>query len=220
MQKEALLSSKVVDGKQTEGAKFSDYFSHSEQWAKTPSHRALAMLRGRNEGFLQLKVDVEHDKALTQVTHPCIRMIAKHAGIKDQQRPADKWLAEVARWTWIIKLQLKFETELLTAMRQRAETAAIDVFGQNLTDLLLAAPAGQKATIGLDPGLRTGVKIAVLDATGKVLDHGAIFPTPPQNRIAEAEQVLLAMCAKHNVELIAIGNGTAYVKLSALLKGC
>src|SRR5690625_4627980 len=136
-------------------------------------------------------------------------MVAEHWQIKDQSRAADAWLAEVVRWTWRVKLLTHLETDLLGALREQAEQDAIDVFARNLKDLLLAAPAGQKATIGLDPGLRTGVKLAVVNATGQVVDHGAIFPTPPQNKVREAEATLVALCKKHDVGLIAIGNGTA-----------
>ena len=202
------LTAKVVPGKEQEGEKFRDYFEHSEPLQKTPSHRALAMFRGRNEGILTLALDLEEPLETGQM-HPCEVMVAEHWNIHDEQRAADRWLAEVVRWTWRVKLLTHLETDLLGDLRDRAEADAIDVFARNLKDLLLAAPAGQLATIGLDPGLRTGVKMAVVDATGQVLDHGAIFPTPPQNRIQEAEAVLLHMCQKHNVGLIAIGNGTA-----------
>jgi protein Tex len=203
---EAKLTAALISGKEQEGAKYRDYFEHCEPLKTTPSHRALAMFRGRREGILSLRVDIE-----TEATagHPCEIMIAKQVCIENQDRPADKWLAEVVRWTWKVKLHLHLETDLLAELRDRAETAAITVFATNLKDLLLAAPAGQKATIGLDPGLRTGVKVAVVDDTGKVLDHGAIFPTPPQNKIKEAEATLVKWCKSHNAALIAIGNGTA-----------
>ncbi len=203
---EATLSAAVLTGKEQEGEKFRDYFEHNEPLNKTPSHRALAMFRGRREGILSVKVDVT-----TEATdgHPCETMIARHLGIENQGRSADAWLAEVVRWTWKIKLHVHLENDLLAELRDRAEADAITVFATNLKDLLLAAPAGQKATIGLDPGLRTGVKVAVVDNTGKVLDHGAIFPTPPQNKIREAEATLVKLCQAHNVSLIAIGNGTA-----------
>lgn len=201
------MQARLVDGKEQEGAKFQDYFEHNEVIKKVPSHRALAMFRGRNEGILQLALVLpgEEPRGASQGE----TLVAEHFDISDQGRPADKWLAEVVRWTWRVKLLTHIETDLFNRVRESAEKAAIEVFAKNLKDLLLAAPAGPKATIGLDPGLRTGVKVAVVDATGKVVDHGAIFPTPPQNKIREAEQVLVALCAKHNVELIAIGNGTA-----------
>ncbi len=204
--REGALVSAVMSGKEREGEKFSDYFEHSEPLKNTPSHRALAMFRGRNEGVLSLSI---HAGDPQQLSSPCEAMVAEHFDIRDSGRAADAWLREVVRWTWKIKLYTHLETDLLGGLRERAEGAAIDVFAHNLKDLLLAAPAGPRATIGLDPGLRTGVKVAVVDATGKVLDHGAIFPNPPQNRVAEAAKVLLAMIDKHGAELIAIGNGTA-----------
>lgn len=205
---DGILSSRMVDGKQSEGAKFRDYFEHNEPIKKTPSHRALAMFRGRNEGILSLSIVVEGNEDKT-ATPPCETMIAQHWNIHDQQRPADRWLKEVVRWTWRVKLYTHLETDLMGQLRERAEAEAITVFASNLKDLLLAAPAGPKATIGLDPGLRTGVKVAVVDGTGKVVDHGAIYPTPPQNKVAEAAATLVHLAKKHNVELIAIGNGTA-----------
>lgn len=205
---EGLLCSRLAEGKKDQGAKFSDYFEHDEALKQVPSHRTLAMLRGRNEGVLSLAIVVgdPEDKA---ATHPCELMIAKHWNINNQNRPADQWLKEVVRWTWRVKLYTHLETDLLGQLRERAEEEAIRVFAGNLKDLLLAAPAGPRATIGLDPGLRTGVKVAVVDGNGKVLDHGAIYPTPPQNKVAEAAAVLKKMIVAHNVELIAIGNGTA-----------
>lgn len=208
LRSEGYLTAKVMPGKETEGEKFRDYFEHSEPLQKTPSHRALAMFRGRNEGILTLALDLAEPLEPGQM-HPCEVMVANHWRISDQQRPGDRWLSEVVRWTWRVKLLTHLETDLLSDLRERAEADAIDVFARNLKDLLLAAPAGQFATIGLDPGLRTGVKMAVVDGTGQVLDHGAIFPTPPQKRIQEAEAVMLQMCQKHKVGLIAIGNGTA-----------
>ncbi|GAA6151084.1 Tex family protein [Pseudoteredinibacter isoporae] len=205
---ESNLSARLMDGKEAEGAKFSDYFEHDEALGGVPSHRALAMLRGRNEGILSLAITVG-DPEDRLAAHPCEAMIADHWEIRQQERAADKWLSEVVRWTWRVKLLTHLETDLLGEIREAAEEEAIKVFASNLKDLLLAAPAGQKATIGLDPGLRTGVKVAVVDATGKVVDHGAIFPTPPQKKIREAEAVLVALCKKHDVGLIAIGNGTA-----------
>ena len=202
------LASRLVEGKETEGAKFRDYFEHTEPLAKVPSHRALAMFRGRNEGVLNLNLMMHAEEKPTD-PHPCEAMVAEHWHIKDKGRAADRWLREAVRWTWRVKLLTHLQTDLLGQLRERAESEAIEVFAHNLKDLLLAAPAGQKATIGLDPGLRTGVKVAVIDANGKVLDHGAIFPNPPQKRIQEAEATLLHMIGKYQVELVAIGNGTA-----------
>ena len=202
---EGQLSAVVITGKEKEGAKFSDYFEHSEPLKKTPSHRALAMFRGRNEGVLSLSIQIPN----SDNSDPCISMIAGHWHINVVGRGTEKWLNEVVRWTWKIKLYFHVEMDLLGQLRESADAEAIQVFSSNLKDLLLAAPAGSKATIGLDPGMRTGVKMAVVDATGKVLDHCAIFPTPPQNRIAEAGATLLKMIRQYDVELIAIGNGTA-----------
>lgn len=207
LKQEAVLSVRVVKGKENEGEKFADYFEHDEPLKKVPSHRALAILRGRNEGVLTFSL-VTGDPEDKLAGSPCEAMIAQHVGIKNENRAADKWLAEVVKWTWRIKLLTHLETELVGQLREQAEEDAIKVFADNLKDLLLAAPAGPKVTIGLDPGLRTGVKVAVVDATGKVLDHCAIFPTPPQNRIADSEAVIFALIKKHNVALIAIGNGT------------
>ncbi len=202
------LAARLIDGKEHEGAKFRDYFEHTEALAKVPSHRALAMFRGRNEGVLHLNLMMHAEEKPTDA-HPCEAMIAQHWQIEDLQRPADRWLREAVRWTWRVKLLTHLQTDLLGQLRERAEQEAIEVFAHNLKDLLLAAPAGPRATIGLDPGLRTGVKMAVVDANGKLLDHGAIFPTPPQNRTQEAAAVLLKMIRQYDVALIAIGNGTA-----------
>jgi uncharacterized protein len=208
LQDNALLASRLMEGKEQEGAKFRDYFEHTEALAKVPSHRALAMFRGRNEGVLSLNLVMDAAEKPTD-THPCEAMIAGHWQIADRQRPADRWLRETVRWTWRVKLLTHLQTDLLGQLRERAEREAIEVFAHNLKDLLLAAPAGPRATIGLDPGLRTGVKVAVVDANGKVLDHGAIYPHEPRKRLQEAEATLLHMIRTHKVELIAIGNGTA-----------
>ncbi|MEE4146317.1 MAG: Tex family protein [Halieaceae bacterium] len=204
----ALLASRLVEGKDNEGAKFRDYFEHTEALAGVPSHRALAMFRGRNEGVLSLHLLLDAEEKPTDA-HPCEAMIAQHWRIEDRQRPADQWLRETVRWTWRVKLLTHLQTDLLGQLRERAEQQAIEVFAHNLKDLLLAAPAGPRATIGLDPGLRTGVKLAVVDANGKVLDHGAIYPHEPRKRLQEAEATLLHMIRTYSVELIAIGNGTA-----------
>ncbi|MCK9564266.1 MAG: RNA-binding transcriptional accessory protein, partial [Bacteroidales bacterium] len=206
LREHAVLSARVADGKEKEGEKFRDYFEHDEPLASVPSHRALAMFRGRREGFLSLRVDVVLAEG---AGHPCETMIADTFGILDRGRPADTWLREVVRWTWRIKLQLHLETELLGDLREQAEQAAIDVFAANLKDLLLAAPAGQRATIALDPGLRTGVKVAVIDSTGKVVNHGAIFPHAPRNQWRESLATLARLAKEYDAELVAIGNGTA-----------
>jgi len=204
---EGELSARVLDGKQQEGAKFSDYFEHDEKLAKVPSHRALAMFRGRNEGILSLAIRLpgEDDAPI----HPAQVAIAKQVGISDEGRAADKWLSEVVRWTWRVKLYTALETELLGRLREHAEQTAIDVFAANLKDLLLAAPAGQKVTLALDPGLRTGCKVAVIDATGQFIDQATIYPHAPQNRWDESLSVLAKLVKQHGVELIAVGNGTA-----------
>ncbi|MBS51269.1 MAG: RNA-binding transcriptional accessory protein [Oceanospirillaceae bacterium] len=207
MKQEATLSVRVVPGQEGPGAKFADYFEHDEALKSVPSHRALAILRGRNEGILSFSL-VTGDPEDKLAASPCEAMIAEHVGIENKGRAADRWLAEVVKWTWRIKLLTHLETELMGDVREQAEESAIKVFADNLKDLLLAAPAGRKATIGLDPGLRTGVKVAVVDNTGKVVDYAPIYPTPPQNKLAESAAVLMALIAKHNVELISIGNGT------------
>ncbi|GLR63032.1 Tex family protein [Marinospirillum insulare] len=204
---DGLLSSRVIKGQEDAGAKFRDYFEQDEKLAKTPSHRALAMFRGRNEGFLSLSIKLAGEEAL--LSHPYESVIAERFGVKDTGRAADKWLNEVVRWTWKVKLYTRLETELLTRLRELAEEAAIQVFADNLKDVLLAAPAGPKTTLALDPGIRTGCKVAVVDATGKLLDHATIYPHQPKNQWRESLAVLAALCQKHQVELIAIGNGTA-----------
>ena len=207
LKQEAQLSARLLEGKEREAAKFRDYFEHDEPVHSVPSHRALAMLRGRNEGFLALSLTLP--SAEGQAVHPGEVRIASHWHITQQGRAADSWLAEVVRWTWRVKMLPHLESDLLSELREAAEQEAIRVFADNLKDLLMAAPAGTRPTIGLDPGLRTGVKVAVIDGTGKVVDHCAIYPTPPQNRLRESEQTLVKLCRQHKIELIAIGNGTA-----------
>ena len=207
LNKEAYIRSTVVPGKENEGAKYKDYFSHAEKIADTPSHRALAMFRGRNEGVLQLKLDADPDQEQVS-TSRCEVLIANHIEFKHANRPGDAWMQQVVQWTWRVKLQLHLETELFAALRERAEASAIDVFAHNLKDLLMAAPAGPKVTMGLDPGLRTGVKVAVVDSTGKILHTGTIFPHAPQNQWDKAQRTLENVCKQFKVELISIGNGT------------
>ncbi|MFI8481730.1 Tex family protein [Pseudomonas sp. NPDC078700] len=207
MSDNAIISARLVAGKETEGAKFRDYFEHDEKLKGMPSHRALAIFRGRNEGILSSSLKVGDE--LPGTMHPCEGMIGERFGISNQGRPADKWLGEVVRWTWKVKLYTHLETDLLGDLRESAENEAISVFARNLNDLLLAAPAGPRATLGLDPGLRTGCKIAVVDATGKLLDSATVYPHAPKNQWDQTISVLAAMCAKHSVDLIAIGNGTA-----------
>ncbi|WP_158774559.1 Tex family protein [Cobetia sp. L2A1] len=204
---DGILSARVMKGKEQEGAKFSDYFEHDEPLHKAPSHRALAMLRGRNEGILSLALKLPDEDELPR--HPMEGAIAHHFKIEDLGRAADRWLKEVVRWTWRVKLYTHLESELVGRLRERAELEAIQVFADNLKDLLLAAPAGPKATMGLDPGLRTGVKIAVVDATGKYVDQATIYPHPPHNRWDASVAELVRLVERHDVELLAIGNGTA-----------
>ncbi|QQP88088.1 RNA-binding transcriptional accessory protein [Skermanella sp. TT6] len=197
----------VVEAKRDEGAKFSDYFEFSEPLKQVPSHRALAMFRGRTQGVLDLKIEVG-DPA-TDLQHPCEAMIARHLGIQDAGRAADKWLLETVRWAWKTKIGLHVELDLLGDLRDRAEDDAIRVFARNLHDLLLAAPAGPRATIGLDPGIRTGVKVAVVDATGKVVETTTVYPHQPKNDWDGSIAVLAALAIRHRIELVSIGNGTA-----------
>ena len=204
---EATLSARVVAGKETEGAKFSDYFEHDEPLKSVPSHRALAIFRGRNEGILGASLKVGDEAPGTM--HPCELMIAERFGIEQRGRAADKWLGEVVRWTWKVKLYTHLETDLLGELREKAEDEAITVFARNLHDLLLAAPAGPRATLALDPGLRTGCKVAVVDATGKVLETTTVYPHAPRNDWDGTLAILAKLCAKHAVDLISIGNGTA-----------
>ncbi|WP_323974300.1 Tex family protein [Aeromonas hydrophila] len=201
----ATLRARVVAGKEQEGAKFKDYFEHDEPLHKAPSHRVLAMLRGRNEGILNLALVTGEDEG----TSPCEGIIAHHLRLNLQHRPADKWLQGVVSWTWKIKLSLQMETELIGRIRESAEDEAIKVFAMNLKDLLMAAPAGMRCTMGLDPGIRTGVKIAVVDATGKLVDHATIYPFEPKRQVDQSLKTLSELCQKHKVELISIGNGTA-----------
>ncbi|USZ50773.1 Tex family protein [Halomonas sp. DN3] len=204
---EGELSSRVIAGKEQEGAKFSDYFEHDERLAKVPSHRALAMFRGRNEGVLALALRLPGEDEAP--VHPAQVAIARHFEIRDEGRKADRWLAEVVRWTWRVKLYTHLETELMGRLRERAEGEAIDVFAANLKDLLLAAPAGPKTTLAIDPGLRTGCKVAVVDATGQFLEQATIFPHAPRNQWDASLAELAKLVRKHGVELIAVGNGTA-----------
>ncbi|MGN7753894.1 Tex family protein [Sinorhizobium sp. 22678] len=205
MREAAFLRARVVDGKQESGAKFSDYFDHSERWATVAGHRALAMLRGWNEEVLSVDIVVDQEAAPSH--RPTERMIAAAYNVGDRL-PGDRWLLEVIGWTWRVKLSLSLSLDLMRELRERAEEEAIRVFARNLKDLLLAAPAGSRATMGLDPGIRTGVKVAVVDGTGKLLDTATVYPFPPKNDIRGAQAELAALVRKHKVELIAIGNGT------------
>ncbi|HFQ5085806.1 TPA: Tex family protein [Vibrio vulnificus] len=209
LNRHAEIVSRVVAGKEHEGEKFKDYFEHNEAISKVPSHRALAMLRGRNEGFLSLTLNADPQQEESVRQSYCETLIADHYGVTLSSAPADNWRKQVISWAWRIKVSMHMETELMAAMKERAEIEAIEVFATNLKDLLMAAPAGPRATLGLDPGLRTGCKVAVVDATGKVLATDTIYPHVPQNQYDRAMQTVVALIKQHNVDLIAIGNGTA-----------
>jgi uncharacterized protein len=207
-----VIEAKVIEGKQQAGEKFADYFDHTENLSGIPSHRALALLRGRREDILTvaLRLDSELEKPKWDAPlNPCEGRIAARFDISQKNRPADKWLLDTVRWAWRVKIFMHLETELMTRMREEAEAEAIHVFARNLKDLLLAAPAGPRATMGLDPGLRTGVKVAVIDATGKVVDTATIYPHQPRNDWDGSLHLLAQLSRKHQVSLVAIGNGTA-----------
>ena len=205
--RDGVLISRVVTGKENAGAKFQDYFDYQEQIAHIPSHRALALYRGRNEDILDLTLlpgkepDTAHEA--------CQGSMGRYEGIADQGRPADRWLADCVRYAWKIKLFPRIDLDLKQRLREAAEEEAIRVFAQNLKDLLLAAPAGPKSAMGLDPGLRTGVKVAIVDQTGRLLDTATIYPHAPRNDWDRSIAQLAELAAKHNVQVIAIGNGTA-----------
>ncbi len=205
LEREAILSAKLVPGQEDKGAKFSDYFAHSEAWANAPSHRALAMMRGENEGALTLDIGPEPEAGLPRVE----AMVAGALGVRQGSAPGDLWLGDVARWAWRTRLGISMALDLRGTLRERAQEEAIRVFAHNLKDLLLAAPAGARATMGLDPGIRTGVKVAVVDATGKVLATETVYPFQPRNDLRGAQGALARLIRAHGVELIAIGNGTA-----------
>jgi uncharacterized protein len=205
MRDKAMLSARVLKGKEEAGAKFSDYFDHSERWAKVAGHRALAMMRGRDEGFLSLDIEVDADVA--DPIKPAERLAA--GALKAQGNGAgDTWLREVAGWAWRTRLRVTLSVDLMVELRERAEVEAISVFARNLKDLLLAAPAGARTTMGIDPGIRTGCKLAVIDATGKVLATETIYPFPPRNDVMGSQAAIAALIKRHGVQLIAIGNGT------------
>ncbi|MDV6317260.1 Tex family protein [Idiomarina sp. HP20-50] len=204
----AHLTSTVAAGKEKEGAKFRDYFEFSELFKTIPSHRTLALLRGRNEGFLQLSMDADPGSEDKTTGSHCEVIVADFLNFEHKGRAADDWLRQVIQWTWRVKLSLHMETELMARVRERAEEAAIQVFASNLKDLLMAAPAGAKTTMGLDPGVRTGVKVAVVDETGKAVATNTVFPFQPQNQMDKAMRTLATLCKQYKVELISIGNGT------------
>ncbi|CUB05935.1 Tex family protein [Tepidiphilus thermophilus] len=216
-EREAHVHSRVVEGKESEGAKFRDWFDHHEPIAAIPSHRALALLRGRNEGVLRLSVDVPHEEGSP---HPALTVLARRYGLADQGRPADRWRLDTARWAWATKLSVHLELDALNRMRERAGEEAIRVFGRNLKELLLAAPAGARVTMGIDPGIRTGIKVAVVDATGRVIATDTLYPFEPRRHYEPTIAALAALIAQHGVELIAIGNGTASRETERLVAEC
>ena len=203
------LVAKVREGKENDGAKFKDYFDFAESFTKLPSHRILAMLRGEKEDVLSL--DFSPDPQPLEPGQPSLYegRIAARFGIEDKGRKADRWLLDTARWAWRTRIQVTLQLDIRMRLIDVAETEAVRVFASNLRDLLLAPPAGTRPTLGLDPGFRTGVKCAVVDSTGKVLDTATIYPHEPKNQWDEAMAVVAALCRRHGVELVAVGNGTA-----------
>lgn len=205
----ATIESKANKKNAAEDSKFKDYFAHSEGISNVPSHRMLAMLRGKNEGELHISLNADPEFTEKTATSYCEVIIAKHLGIHYQNKPADEWLRSVVHSSWKQKLLSQLETELIGKMKESAEVEAINVFAANLTALLMASPAGPKVTLGLDPGLRTGSKIAIVDATGKLLDYTTIYPHVPQQQWQQSLSTLATLCQRYHVELISIGNGTA-----------
>ena len=200
--------SRLIEGKEVEGQKVRDWFAFDEAWRTIPSHRALALFRGRNEGILSVAVKLPEELAEVPAS-PCELHIAAHFGLRDEGRPGDRWLLDSVRWAWKVKLSLHLELDLMNSLFERAEAEAIRVFAGNLKDLLLAAPAGPKVVIGLDPGIRTGVKVALVDRTGKVLDTTVIYPHEPRNDWNGSLAALAKLASRHGAELISLGNGTA-----------
>jgi len=217
---EGVIESRLIPGKENEGAKFADYFEYDEAVDKIPSHRALALFRGRNEGIIQMNLKVANEDALLAqgASHPCEAMIANYYDMVNEDRAGDKWLKDTVRWAWKIKIFSHLDIELKMRLKEAAEEEAIKVFSSNLNDLLLAAPAGPKATLGLDPGIRTGVKAAVVDETGKLVDFATIYPHAPKHQWDQSIAVLGALAKKHNVDLVSIGNGTASRETDKLTK--
>jgi uncharacterized protein len=213
LMRQGLLYAKVVEGKEQEGANFRDWFDFTESVATIPSHRMLALLRGREQGVLDLRIGLDAEQEVL-TPHPCTQRIAQFVGLGEQvfgpqASEREQWLAEVCRWCWRVKLLMFFEMETIGVLRERAQTQAIDVFARNLKDLLLSPPAGAKPVMGLDPGIRTGVKVAVIDKTGKVVDTDTIYPFEPRRDVAASLRTLAELAKRHEVELVAIGNGTA-----------
>lgn len=212
MMREAIITAKVIAGKEQEGAKFSDYFAHSEKWSQIAPHRAMAILRAAKEDILTLEIAPDPETGLPRVEN----MVGAAVGL-GTQGPCDDWLRKAASWTWRVKLSLSMYMDLMSALRRSAHDEAIKVFAHNLKDLLLAAPAGHHTTLGLDPGIRTGVKVAAIDETGKVLDTATIYPFQPKRDVRGSEETLLRLIAKHKISLIAIGNGTASRETESLV---
>ncbi|MFT5276728.1 MAG: hypothetical protein ACI97K_002751 [Glaciecola sp.] len=204
----AHVKSLVAPGKEQEGQKYKDYFEYTEKYAKIPSHRALAMFRGRNEGVLQINIDADPQQEESARRSHGEELIEQSLNLRLSDSPRDKWLTSVVQWAWKVKILLHMETELFGSLREKSETEAIKVFAKNLNDLLMAAPAGPKVTMGLDPGIRTGVKLAIVDATGKVIHTTTMFPHAPQNQWDKSKRTLATLCLQHKVDLISIGNGT------------
>jgi uncharacterized protein len=200
----SIIKSEVIKGKEIEGNKFSDYFNYQEPIKKIPSHRALAFFRGQREGILNVNLSISDEE-----TSLCILRIQQTFGIHNKNRSADQWLMETAHLTWRIKLFLKLELELIMRLREMADEEAIHVFSNNLRNLLMTSPAGSRITLGLDPGLRTGVKVVVIDGTGKLLAHTNIYPHAPRNEWDASISILAKLCAHYKIELVSIGNGTA-----------
>lgn len=215
-----VMTSSVVSGQEQTGAKFSDYFDYRENLNKIPSHRALALFRGRAEGVLRLKLIIEGQDDLGDINAMghCDNLVVQHFNLRNQSRAADSWLQDCARWAWRVKLSMQLETELNLRLREQAEEEAIRVFGENIRDLLLAAPAGARTTLGLDPGLRTGVKVVVVDETGKLLAQETIYPHAPKKQWDGSIATLAKLCKQHKVDLVSIGNGTASRETDKLVK--
>lgn len=211
----AFLRAKLVEGQAEKGQKFSDYFDHVERWSSVPSHRALAMMRGRNEDVLSLTIEVDADDE--SALKPVERIVAEAYDIEPDGGGTHAWLKDVARWAWRVKLYTSLSIDLMTALRERADDEAIRVFARNLKDLLLAAPAGSRSTMGLDPGIRTGVKVAVVDGTGRLVETATVYPFAPKNDVRGAQSELARLIEAHKVELVAIGNGTGSRETDALV---
>jgi protein Tex len=207
---QGIVTSTGIKGKETaEEEKFRDYYAYAEAIRTIPSHRALALFRGQSLDVLKIELGLDEEIEAATVPHPCVAMIAAHFAIEDRGRRGDQWLAEVCHWTWRSKAHSHISTELLAQLREAAETEAIKIFGRNLHELLLAAPAGPKAVLGIDPGIRTGCKVAIVDATGKLLETATIYPHEPRNDWQGSLATLARMAVQYGVELISIGNGTA-----------